>query len=232
MDIVDYGQRLFDSVITDFISTVIVIPVVTFLIVKFLQFRKAARVWGPSRSALDLWGPTPYPTIVLATSSIYQGANNYQRPQTGIGQVRGLAVFGSSLARAYRSVFDDRRVMLSHDCHLTRGEFTHDFIVLGGPKTNSVTRELLETHLASRLPEGFEFKTRDRDGAGGGYDVLTVAGAVTKPHNDDEVVGMVLRCPNPLGGHTGGRLVVDGRNGLDAAAWRAAGWRYHGMGRP
>ncbi|WP_454131160.1 UDP-glucose dehydrogenase family protein [Microbacterium lacticum] len=31
---------------------------------------------------------------------------------------------------------------------------------------------------------------------------------------------------------TGGRLVVDGRNGLDAAAWRAAGWRYHGMGRP
>ena len=31
---------------------------------------------------------------------------------------------------------------------------------------------------------------------------------------------------------TGGRLVVDGRNGLDAAAWRAAGWIYQGMGRP
>ncbi|MGA1828398.1 UDP-glucose dehydrogenase family protein [Microbacterium sp.] len=29
-----------------------------------------------------------------------------------------------------------------------------------------------------------------------------------------------------------GRLVVDGRNGLDAAAWRAAGWTYYGMGRP
>jgi UDPglucose 6-dehydrogenase len=29
-----------------------------------------------------------------------------------------------------------------------------------------------------------------------------------------------------------GRIVVDGRNGLDAAAWRAAGWTYHGMGRP
>jgi UDPglucose 6-dehydrogenase len=29
-----------------------------------------------------------------------------------------------------------------------------------------------------------------------------------------------------------GRVVVDGRNGLDAAAWRAAGWAYHGMGRP
>jgi len=31
---------------------------------------------------------------------------------------------------------------------------------------------------------------------------------------------------------TGGRVVVDGRNGLDADAWRAAGWTYYGMGRP
>ncbi|WP_314505816.1 UDP-glucose/GDP-mannose dehydrogenase family protein [uncultured Microbacterium sp.] len=29
-----------------------------------------------------------------------------------------------------------------------------------------------------------------------------------------------------------GRVVVDGRNCLDAAAWRAAGWAYFGMGRP
>jgi UDPglucose 6-dehydrogenase len=29
-----------------------------------------------------------------------------------------------------------------------------------------------------------------------------------------------------------GRVVVDGRNGWDAAAWRAAGWSYLGMGRP
>jgi UDPglucose 6-dehydrogenase len=29
-----------------------------------------------------------------------------------------------------------------------------------------------------------------------------------------------------------GRLIVDGRNCLDAAAWRAAGWTYRGMGRP
>lgn len=31
---------------------------------------------------------------------------------------------------------------------------------------------------------------------------------------------------------TDGRVIVDGRNGLDAAAWRAAGWTYLGMGRP
>lgn len=29
-----------------------------------------------------------------------------------------------------------------------------------------------------------------------------------------------------------GRLIVDGRNCLDAAAWRAEGWDYRGMGRP
>ena len=29
-----------------------------------------------------------------------------------------------------------------------------------------------------------------------------------------------------------GTIVVDGRNCLDAAAWRAAGWTYYGMGRP
>lgn len=31
---------------------------------------------------------------------------------------------------------------------------------------------------------------------------------------------------------TAGKVVVDARNCLDAAAWRAAGWTYHGMGRP
>ncbi|MFG6492085.1 UDP-glucose dehydrogenase family protein [Microbacterium sp. P03] len=31
---------------------------------------------------------------------------------------------------------------------------------------------------------------------------------------------------------TAGRILVDGRNCMDAAAWRAAGWTYVGMGRP
>jgi UDPglucose 6-dehydrogenase len=28
------------------------------------------------------------------------------------------------------------------------------------------------------------------------------------------------------------RTIIDGRNALDPAAWRAAGWTYFGMGRP
>ncbi|WP_295774403.1 UDP-glucose/GDP-mannose dehydrogenase family protein [uncultured Microbacterium sp.] len=38
--------------------------------------------------------------------------------------------------------------------------------------------------------------------------------------------------PEHVSSLTDGRVVVDGRNGLDAAAWRAAGWAYYGMGRP
>ncbi|MCW3493767.1 UDP-glucose dehydrogenase family protein [Microbacterium sp. SSM24] len=38
--------------------------------------------------------------------------------------------------------------------------------------------------------------------------------------------------PAHAAGLATGRLVVDGRNCLDAEAWRAAGWTYAGMGRP
>ncbi|HWI31636.1 MAG TPA: UDP-glucose/GDP-mannose dehydrogenase family protein [Microbacterium sp.] len=38
--------------------------------------------------------------------------------------------------------------------------------------------------------------------------------------------------PEAAGALVSGRVVVDGRNCLDAAAWRRAGWTYYGMGRP
>jgi len=38
--------------------------------------------------------------------------------------------------------------------------------------------------------------------------------------------------PVEVGGLVGDKLVLDGRNVLDPAAWRAAGWTYRGMGRP
>ncbi len=38
--------------------------------------------------------------------------------------------------------------------------------------------------------------------------------------------------PEALGSVVGARAVVDGRNCLDAQAWRAAGWTYRALGRP
>ncbi|MEU6736580.1 UDP-glucose dehydrogenase family protein [Streptomyces physcomitrii] len=38
--------------------------------------------------------------------------------------------------------------------------------------------------------------------------------------------------PAELGGATASRVLLDGRNALDPALWRAAGWTYRAMGRP
>ncbi|KOX18157.1 MULTISPECIES: UDP-glucose dehydrogenase family protein [unclassified Streptomyces] len=38
--------------------------------------------------------------------------------------------------------------------------------------------------------------------------------------------------PAELGGAVSARIVLDGRNALDAARWRGAGWTYRAMGRP
>ncbi|MEC5151123.1 UDP-glucose/GDP-mannose dehydrogenase family protein [Cryobacterium sp. GrIS_2_6] len=35
-----------------------------------------------------------------------------------------------------------------------------------------------------------------------------------------------------VGGLVKNKIVIDGRNSFDAGAWRAAGWTYHGLGRP
>ena len=37
--------------------------------------------------------------------------------------------------------------------------------------------------------------------------------------------------PDRAGALVARRIIVDGRNCLDPSSWRAAGWRYHGMGR-
>jgi UDPglucose 6-dehydrogenase len=38
--------------------------------------------------------------------------------------------------------------------------------------------------------------------------------------------------PSDVGAITAGRTIIDGRNCLDASAWRQAGWVYKGLGRP
>jgi UDPglucose 6-dehydrogenase len=38
--------------------------------------------------------------------------------------------------------------------------------------------------------------------------------------------------PAVLGGVVAKRRVIDARNALDPARWRAAGWTFRGLGRP
>ncbi|MBO1741176.1 UDP-glucose/GDP-mannose dehydrogenase family protein, partial [Leifsonia sp. TF02-11] len=37
--------------------------------------------------------------------------------------------------------------------------------------------------------------------------------------------------PDTVGSLVAQRVVIDGRNALDADAWKTAGWRYRGLGR-
>lgn len=71
------------------------------------------------------------------------------------------------------------------------------------------------------------------------YPTLEYAGSALGACRDADVVLHLTEWPEfreldpaTLGEVVGARAVVDGRNCLDAEAWRAAGWTYRGLGRP
>jgi UDPglucose 6-dehydrogenase len=64
--------------------------------------------------------------------------------------------------------------------------------------------------------------TSDHRAAVAGADALVIATEWTVFHNED---------PDVIGNLMTQKIVVDGRNCLDAVAWKAAGFRYRGMGR-
>lgn len=68
---------------------------------------------------------------------------------------------------------------------------------------------------------------------------LAYADEVDEAARDADVVVLVTEwpeyralAPTALGPRAAGRTIIDGRNVLDPAAWRGAGWRYVGLGRP
>ena len=64
--------------------------------------------------------------------------------------------------------------------------------------------------------------TSDHRAAVRGADALVIATEWKVFHNED---------PQAIAGLMAQKVVVDGRNCLDAAAWKTAGFRYRGMGR-
>lgn len=68
---------------------------------------------------------------------------------------------------------------------------------------------------------------------------LTYVADVDDAVRDADVVVLVTEwrryrdlTPDDLGPLVAGRTIIDGRNVLDPATWRAAGWDYRGLGRP
>ncbi|MFF5670928.1 hypothetical protein ACFY8S_12430 [Streptomyces hygroscopicus] len=123
-------------------------------------------------------------SIVLDTVHIDTG--RYQRPMAGLGQVRALSLLIPSLTNAYRDL-DLERVRLS--AHLPGHEVEHDLLLLGGGKTNEVSRRIYGA-MAGSLP--FQL-----DSEGIIWDGATYRGEVTNGEITRDC-GVVIRAPHPL----------------------------------
>jgi len=102
------------------------------------QIASTSEGQGATRNLWQLRNPARVVFVVSASSSAATG--EYNRPATGIGQVRGLAYAICSLSRAYHDL-EIRNIYLSTEPLQDRRE--QDLIILGGPKNNRVSGEFL-----------------------------------------------------------------------------------------
>lgn len=121
----------------------------------------------------------------------------------------------------------------------------HKITVLGAtfkPETDDIRSSPALGIAASLVARGARVTITDP--AASGQDVLAqVAGAEFSVQTDDAVAGAdaLILCteweqynqldPERIGGLVGERVIVDGRNALDPASWKRAGWTYRGIGR-
>jgi len=208
------------ALVTDAISTLVVLPAVTLLVLFVLRVGPSLRIWGVRSSFLLPFGARNAPTVVISTGSFQENPNYPRgRPQTGTGQVFAIAAISPSIVAAYRTVIEHDRLRMSEDCDLADPLFQGDLITIGGPKTNEVTRVLLEK---IDLPVGYGFETATLEN-GTTVDCIRWADAPVTP-GPQEALGLVIRCANPLG--RAGVLTVlagVGTFGTEAAAVALAG---------
>lgn len=160
--------------------------VLAFLI-KRVRISKVKRLWRLREPASV--------SIILATSATV-GTGAYSRRMTGLGQARALGLLVPSLTRAYGDL-DSNAVSLS--VHTNGVSREGDLILLGGPKNNEVTREVLQ-RMASRLPITIQTNGDEEilhNAAAGGVVVLppasTPAPSDSRPGYD---YGYILRATN------------------------------------
>lgn len=93
----------------------------------------------PNRRLWHINDPTNL-TVCVATSTV-TNAGSYNRPSTGIGQVRALALATRSLSKAYNNKLDIQNILLSVEPLQERIE--NDMLILGGPKNNKIAAKFL-----------------------------------------------------------------------------------------
>ncbi|MET9544553.1 hypothetical protein ABZY36_04440 [Streptomyces sp. NPDC006627] len=168
------------SAVRDQLISVLVGGAVT-ATVAYLRWQTTLRL--PARRTWRYDGGDQLAVVVAASAHVDTGT--YQRPHTGIGQVRAMSLLVPQLVRAYRNV-DLEQVRLSSQ---VRGrDLEADLLTLGGPKNNSVTEQLL-----ARI-QGLPFTVTGTaiDWGGTVYDGQAREGRVVLDF------GYVVRAPNPF----------------------------------
>ncbi len=173
----------------------------------------------PRRRLWQIKDPTCL--VVCAANSTTTNTGVYQRPSTGIGQVRALTLATRSLNKAYSKQLDIQNILLSKD-HLQE-RIEHDLLILGGVKNNQVATKLLELlkdeQPVFQTPDAIYWRTqRDQQGLWSDYGAIEyVATAVKRQVVTD--FGIIIRCQSPFttrkrtvilfsGGHTYGTIAA------------------------
>lgn len=185
---------LFDGVPASFVENglwTVAVAAVGYLSYRALATRRAARIWGlPALVPFLGIRRRSAPTIVVATSGVVGG-----RAMTGVGQVRAIAIVAPTIQQAYGAHSAPDDVRMSSECQLQDACFEHDLVTVGGPKTNQVTRAVLER---LTLPDGCRLVSEE------GVDRIYWDGADGRarlPNTSDErryALGLVIRCENPI----------------------------------
>lgn len=103
----------------------------------FLYLSRLLIVIRPTKR---LWNiKSPKNLIICAATSTKTDTGEYQRPATGIGQLRALAYCVESLSKVYDLKIQN--ILLSVD--QIQKQIENDIILLGGPKNNEITKLLL-----------------------------------------------------------------------------------------
>ena len=146
------------------------------------------------KSARKRWQlKTPGNVLICVSSSTPVETEHYSRPATGIGQAKALALISPSLLRAYRSI-DIQNIHFAGDIKGT--DYEADLILIGGPKTNTLTDQALVSISDSMgiTQVGSEIRAGNS----------TFVGNIENESGVD--YGLVVRTTNPFS--SGNRLVI------------------------
>jgi hypothetical protein len=182
------------AIIINILSSILWLPLGALLayIVFYFQVRH------PRRRLWHLHDPGNL--VICAANSTTTDTGVYQRPATGIGQVRAIALAIESLSHAYRKNLAIRNILLSTDHVQERIE--NDLLIVGGPKNNRVAEKFLDL-LADEQPAiqiGTVITWRKtrlagrwmNDAAVTTYDGQAIEQQVVKDY------GLIIRCQNPF----------------------------------